>query len=192
MADSIASIRQQLLACTHCEAHLPLGANPIFSFSKHSKIALISQAPGVLAHQKSIPYKDPSGKRLRNWLGVDEATFYNPNNFAILPIGFCYTGKGKSGDLPPRKECAPLWHSRIWEVLENIQLKIVIGQYAQHAYLLHRKRNLTLTVQTYQEYLPEFFPLVHPSPRNRFWLAKHPWFEEEVIPDLKKKVSSLL
>ena len=141
MADSIAALQKQLLACTHCEAHLPLGANPIFSFSKHSKIALISQAPGVLAHKKSIPYKDPSGRRLRNWLGVDEATFYNPNHLAILPMGFCYPGKGKSGDLPPRRECDPLWHARIWEVLENIQLKIVIGQYAQQAYIPNRKRN---------------------------------------------------
>lgn len=192
MDRKITLLQQQLSNCTHCEAYLPLGANPIFSFSKHSKIALISQAPGVLAHEKSIPYKDPSGKRLRNWLGVDEATFYNPDNFAILPMGFCYPGKGKSGDLPPRKECAPLWHPLIWEVLENIQLKIVIGQYAQHAYLPNRKRNLTLSVQAYQEYLPEFFPLVHPSPRNRFWLAKNPWFEEEVIPDLKRKVQELI
>ncbi|MEL6721491.1 MAG: uracil-DNA glycosylase family protein [Bacteroidota bacterium] len=178
--------------CTYCEPHLPLGANPIFSFSEDSKVALISQAPGILAHQKSIPYKDPSGKRLRTWLGVDEKTFYNPHHFAILPMGFCYPGKGKSGDLPPRKECAPLWHHQIWELLDNIQLKIVIGQYAQQAYLPNRKRNLTLSVQAYQKYLPEFFPIVHPSPRNRFWLAKNPWFETEVIPSLRKKIQELI
>ncbi|MEM8523258.1 MAG: uracil-DNA glycosylase family protein [Bacteroidota bacterium] len=192
MAASIVTLQQQLRTCTHCEPHLSLGANPIFSFSKNSKIALISQAPGILAHEKSVPYKDPSGRRLRDWLDVDEATFYDPDNFAILPMGFCYPGKGKSGDLPPRKECAPLWHHRIWDVLDNIQLKIVIGQYAQRAYLPNQKRNLTLSVQAYKEYLPQFFPLVHPSPRNRFWLAKNPWFEEEVIPDLREMVNGIL
>jgi len=192
MNNQIDFLTQQLRNCTHCETQLPLGANPIFSFSEHSKIALISQAPGILAHQKSIPYKDPSGKRLRDWLDVDEATFYHTDNFAILPMGFCYPGKGKSGDLPPRKECASLWHAHIWEVLKNIQLKIVIGQYAQQTYLRNRKRNLTLTVQAYQEYLPDFFPLVHPSPRNRFWLMKNPWFEAEVIPDLRKTIHELI
>ena len=193
MSDQLQQLKQELTACTHCEAHLPMGAKPIFSFSRQSKIALVSQAPGILAHNKGIPYHDPSGVRLRAWLGVDEAQFYNPDNFAILPMAFCYPGKGKSGDLPPRKEWAPLWHKRIWDVLENVQLSILIGQYAQKAYLgKTRKQNLTETVAAYEEYLPDCFPIIHPSPRNRIWLKKNAWFEADVISVLRKKVKIIL
>lgn len=186
-------LKEELANCTFCEPHLPLGAKPIFQFSANTKIALVSQAPGLLAHRSGIAYQDPSGRRLRNWLDVDEATFYNPDNFGILPMGFCYPGKGKGGDLPPRKECAPLWHDRIWANLSNIQLTLLIGQYAQKAYLgKSKKRNLTLTVQAYRAYLPKFFPIVHPSPRNRIWFRKNVWFEEEVIPDLQQLVKKIL
>ncbi|MEM9848360.1 MAG: uracil-DNA glycosylase family protein [Bacteroidota bacterium] len=193
METAIQSLKSTLSDCTHCEAHLPLGAKPIFNFSAHSKIVLVSQAPGSLAHHSGIPYQDPSGVRLRDWLGVDETQFYRPDNFAILPMAFCYPGKGKSGDLPPRKECAPIWHQRIWAALEHIQLIVLIGQYAQKAYLGNaRKKNLTQTVAAYQEYLPKFFPIVHPSPRNRIWLRKNAWFEAEVIPALRDRVKVLI
>lgn len=193
MKTAIQSLKSTLSDCTHCEAHLPLGAKPIFNFSAHSKIVLVSQAPGALAHHSGVPYQDPSGVRLRDWLGVDETQFYRPDNFAILPMAFCYPGKGKSGDLPPRKECAPIWHQRIWAALEHIQLIVLIGQYAQKAYLGNaRKKNLTQTVAAYQEYLPKFFPIVHPSPRNRIWLRKNAWFEAEVIPALRDRVKVLI
>ena len=186
-------LQTELANCTFCEPHLPLGAKPIFQFSAKTKIALVSQAPGLLAHRSGIAYQDPSGRRLREWLAVEEATFYNPDNFGILPMGFCYPGKGKGGDLPPRKECAPLWHDRIWASLENVQLTLLIGQYAQKAYLgKSKKRNLTLTVQAYQEYLPKFFPVVHPSPRNQIWFRKNAWFEAEVVPNLQQLVKKII
>lgn len=189
----IDKLKSRISACKHCEENLACGANPIFSFSANSKIVLVSQAPGIHAHNKSIPYQDQSGVRLRSWLGVSDEVFYNPDNFAILPMGFCYPGKGKSGDLPPRKECAELWHESVWEQLQSVQLILLIGQYAQKAYLKQqRKRNLTETVKAYEAYLPKFFPLVHPSPRNQIWLKKNDWFEETVIPALQNRIAHLI
>jgi uracil-DNA glycosylase len=142
---------REISNCTHCAECLPLGPKPILSFSDQSKILLIGQAPGTAAHNSGIAFHDPSGRRLREWLDVDEETFYNPDNFAILPMGFCYPGRGKSGDLPPRKECAPLWHDQVHAKLENVQLKLLIGQYAQKYYLgKARERTLTATVQNFR------------------------------------------
>lgn len=189
MQDLLHDIRQ----CRICEAHLPLGAKPIAEAHRDSKIVLLSQAPGRVAHQKGIAWDDASGKRLREWLGVDEDTFYNSKNFAIMPMGFCYPGKGKSGDLPPRKECAPQWHDLLWKELKSVELVILIGAYAQKQYLKKEaKRTLTETVANYRDYLPKYFTLPHPSPRNRFWLTKNPWFEDEVLSELKIKVNSIL
>nr|WP_321221704.1 uracil-DNA glycosylase family protein [uncultured Psychroserpens sp.] len=189
MQDLLLEIRQ----CRICEAHLPLGARPISEAHKNSKIVLLSQAPGRVAHQKGIAWMDASGKRLREWLGVDEDTFYNPQNFAIMPMGFCYPGKGKSGDLPPRPECAPTWHDLLWQEFKNVELVILIGAYAQKQYLKEQaKRTLTETVANYNNYLPKYFVLPHPSPRNRFWLTKNPWFEEEVLLELKMKINTIL
>ncbi len=189
----IKQLKSNIKKCTYCAPHLPLGANPIFSFSQQSKIVLVSQAPGILAHQKSIPYQDKSGERLRSWLGVSDEVFYNPANFAILPMGFCYPGKGKSGDLPPRKECAPMWHQQVWEQLIEVNLVILIGQYAQKYYLKdERLNNLTNTVRAYENYLPQFFPLVHPSPLNQIWIKKNEWFTREVLPALKARVALIL
>lgn len=186
-------LQEQIKSCTHCQEYLPFAPNPIFSFSATSKIVLVSQAPGVKAHNSSVPYKDPSGVKLKTWLGVKDEVFYNPAHFAILPMGFCYPGKGKSGDLPPRKECAPLWHEQVWTVLQDVQLILLIGQYAQAKYLgKTRKNNLTQTVAAYQSYLPKYFPLVHPSPRNRMWHRKNPWFEQKVIPHLQVLVKEIL
>lgn len=187
MQELLYSIRD----CRVCEDHLPLGPNPIIEATKKSKIVLISQAPGRVVHNSRKAWYDQSGKKLREWLDVDEETFYNPDNFAILPMGFCYPGKAKSGDLPPRKECAPLWHEAVWRELKNVELKILIGSYAGN-YYLNDNRNLTEKVQNYKDYLPEFWPVPHPSPVNRFWRIKNPWFEEEVIPEFQQKVKAIL
>ncbi len=179
----------QIRSCTHCKEHLPLGPRPIVAAHPESKIIIIGQAPGTKVHQTGIPWDDPSGKQLRNWLGVSDEQFYDERLFAIAPMGFCYPGKGKSGDLPPRPECAPQWHAPLMEQMPNLKLVILIGQYAQKHYLRDdMKGNLTETVKNYREFLPDYFALPHPSPRNRFWLSNNPWFEEKVLPDLKEKV----
>ncbi|MDF0714905.1 uracil-DNA glycosylase family protein [Muricauda sp. 334s03] len=179
--------------CSHCEEHLPLGPRPIVAAHPDSRIAIIGQAPGTKVHQTGVPWDDPSGRQLRKWLGVTDEQFYNEQLFALIPMGFCYPGKGKSGDLPPRPECAPLWHKALISQMPNLTLTILIGQYAQNYYLgSTMKRNLTETVKHYQEYLPDCFVLPHPSPRNRFWLSKNPWFDLEVLPELKKKILNSL
>jgi uracil-DNA glycosylase len=189
MSDLLKEIRN----CTLCAVHLALGPKPILSGNERSKIAIVSQAPGRIAHLSGVPFQDPSGKNLRNWLGVDEGTFYNEDHFAIAPMGFCYPGKGNGGDLPPRPECAPMWHSQLFDYLQGLELKLLIGQYSQNKYLgKRRKKNLTETVRAFDEYLPEYFPLPHPSPRNGIWMRKNPWFEEEVLPALKKEVRRIL
>jgi len=159
----------------------------------NSKIAIIGQAPGIRVHKSSVPWDDPSGVRLRAWLGIDEKAFYNPQNIAIIPMGFCYPGKGKNGDLPPRKECAPQWHPKLFKHLKKIELTLLIGMYAQEHYLGDaKKKTLTATVQNYNEYLPKYLPLPHPSPRNNIWLRKNPWFEKDVLPILQKTVKRVL
>lgn len=177
--------------CRVCEDHLPLGPNPIIEATKKSKIVLISQAPGRIVHNTNKAWNDQSGKKLREWLDVVEETFYNPDNFAILPMGFCYPGKAKTGDLPPRKECAPMWHEEVWREMANVKLKILIGSYACN-YYLPDNRNLTEKVNNYKDYLPEYWPIPHPSPVNRFWRSKNPWFEEEVIPEFQQKIRRIL
>lgn len=179
--------------CTICAAYLPLGPRPVFSFAKDSKIAIIGQAPGTKVHESGIPWDDASGKQLRKWLNVTEEAFYNPSNFAIVPMGFCYPGKGKSGDLPPRPECAPQWHESMFQQMGSVELFILIGTYAQAYYLNDRtEKNLTETVRNFEAYLPTYFPLPHPSPRNRFWLSKNMWFEKDVLPELRKRVQRTL
>lgn len=189
MKNLLKDIRQ----CTICEAHLPLRPRPIVSAHKDSKIVIIGQAPGLKVHTTGIPWDDPSGKQLRKWLDVTDELFYDETKIALVPMGFCYPGKGKSGDLPPRPECAPQWHQKLLDQMPNLQLVILIGMYSQKYYLKEKaKRTLTETVAEYKTYLPNYFPLPHPSPRNRFWLTKNPWFEKEVIPELQEKVSQIL
>ncbi len=188
---------QQLLSdiknCKICDAQLPMGANPVLAASPKSKILVVGQAPGIRVHQSNIPWNDKSGDNLRQWLGVDKETFYNPDIFAIIPMGFCYPGTGKSGDLPPRKECAPQWHSALLAMMPHIELVLLIGQYAQGYYLKEKtKATLTETVQAHAEYLPKYFPLPHPSPRNNIWQKKNPWFSIEVLPTLKNNVELIL
>lgn len=186
------ALLSEIRDCTLCKEHLPLGPRPIIEAAINSKIILISQAPGRIVHESGTAWADQSGKKLREWLDVDEETFYNTSNFAILPMGFCYPGKAATGDLPPRKECAPLWHDKVHSELKNVQLILLIGSYATSYYFPKEKTNLTHKVSEYKNYLPAYWPLPHPSPVNRFWRAKNPWFEEEVVPKLQKKIKSIL
>jgi uracil-DNA glycosylase len=187
------SLENDIRNCTICAEYLPLGPKPILQIHPQAKIAIISQAPGRLAHESGIPWDDPSGVRLREWLATDEATFYQPENFAIIPMGFCFPGKGKTGDLPPRKECAPQWHQALLNMMPQLELTLLIGQYAQKYYLsTKRKKNLTETVRQFQEYLPVQLPLPHPSPLNARWRKKNPWFNTEVLPVLRKQVAACL
>lgn len=171
--------------CRMCEPHLPLGANPIVRGKPSATLLIIGQAPGTRVHQTGIPWNDPSGVRLRKWLEMDEQDFYDENQVAIIPMGFCYPGKGKSGDLPPRRECAPTWHQRILSLLPNIRTTLLIGNYAQQYYLKDKPNTLTETVKLWQHWAPTYFPLPHPSPRNTLWLKKNPWFEQHELPAIR-------
>lgn len=183
----------EIRECTTCTDSLEHGVNPILSASKSARIVIIGQAPGRRVHESGIPWDDTSGKNLRNWLGIEPEVFYDESKIALVPMGFCYPGKGKSGDLPPRKECAPQWHDLVLDCMKNRKLTILIGQYSQDYYLREsNKRNLTETVKNYTEYLPKYFPLPHPSPRNNIWQKKNPWFVRELLPELKKTVYSAL
>ncbi len=187
------TLLSNIRACDVCKAHLPLGPRPVVTAHRDAKMIIIGQAPGTKVHNSGIPWDDPSGKQLRKWLGITDSLFYNETKIAIVPMGFCYPGKGKSGDLPPRPECAPLWHQPLFDHMQHLQLIILIGQYAQKYYLKQlAKANLTETVKAYYEYLPTYFPVPHPSPRNRFWLTKNPWFQDEVVPTLQQKVKEIL
>lgn len=178
--------------CKLCEANLPLGPRPVLSANPSARLLIIGQAPGTRVHETGIPWNDPSGDRLRQWLGLDREQFYDERRVAIVPMGFCYPGRGKSGDLPPRPECAPQWHQRIFSDLPDIQLTLLIGQYAQAYYLDRRYKSLTERVKAWREYGPEYMPLVHPSPRNTHWLQRNPWFELELVPQLRQRVQRLL
>jgi len=179
--------------CEVCKAHLPLGPRPIVAAHPNSKIVIIGQAPGTKVHKTGVPWDDPSGRQLRKWLGVSDEVFYDETKIALIPMGFCYPGKGKYGDLPPRTECAPLWHRPLLANMPNIELVILIGMYAQKWYLgKDAKKTLTETVASYEAYLPKNLPLPHPSPRNRFWLTKNPWFDKNVVPELQQRISILV
>ena len=163
------------------------------SFSGSSKIIIIGQAPGLKVHKSGIPWDDASGERLREWLNVSNDEFYNTKNFGIVPMGFCYPGKGKSGDLPPRPECAELWMDQVLKTLKKAELIILIGQYSQNYFLEDDKKGtLTETVKAWKDYLPEYFVLPHPSPRNNIWLKKNPWFEKKLVPELQKTINKLI
>lgn len=179
--------------CEVCSAYLPLGPRPIVTAHGKARIVLIGQAPGTKVHETGIPWDDASGKQLRQWLGVTDEQFYDEKKFAFVPMGFCYPGKGNGGDLPPRTECAPLWHQKLWDQMPDLELIVLIGAYAQKYYLKKEmQQNLTETVKAYQTYMPRYFPLPHPSPRNRFWLRKNPWFEEQVVSALRNSVDKAL
>ena len=183
---------QEIRQCSICRPHLPYGTNPVLSAHPDSKIAIIGQAPGSIVHQSGVPWEDKSGDRLRAWLQVGQSDFYNPANFALVPMGFCYPGQGKSGDLPPRKECAPQWHGQLFEQMDKLELILLVGSYAQAYYLKEKKqKTLTETVRNFKDYLPDYFVLPHPSPRNNIWMRKNPWFEKEALPALRHIVRGI-
>ena len=184
---------KQVRECSLCATHLPFKPKPVFQIGTKAKILIAGQAPGSKVQATGIPFDDPSGQRLREWMGVDAEIFYDPEKIAILPMGFCYPGKGKSGDLPPRPECAKEWRNQLLELMPDIQLTLAIGQYAQQWHLRENKKsNLTKTVTAWQEYWPDILPLPHPSPRNNIWLKKNPWFQSDILPVLKHKIEKIL
>jgi len=184
---------EKVRACRVCEAFLPNPPKPILLAGASARVMIVGQAPGRRVHETGIPWNDPSGDRLRSWLGVGREAFYDTARFAIIPTAFCYPGTGKGGDLPPRPECAPLWHPPLREALPAVELILLVGQYAQAYYLgERRKANLTETVRAWREYGPAFLPMPHPSPRNQMWLKRNPWFEEEVIPELRRRLAALI
>lgn len=193
MKAETAKLINEVKVCTICAEHLPLGPRPVFQMHPKAKILIAGQAPGVRVHETGIPFNDPSGDRLRAWMGVNLETFYDAEKIAIMPMGFCYPGTGKSGDLPPRPECSVTWRKKLLAQLPNIELTLVIGKYAQDWHLgVQQKENLTETVRAWKDYWPNMLVLPHPSPRNNIWLKKNPWFDKEVIPKLKRIVREIL
>ncbi len=184
----LADVRQ----CTLCEQALKHGVRPVLQFHPSAKILIAGQAPGRKVHDTGVPFDDASGKRLREWLGVDESIFYDVRQVAILPMGFCYPGTGKSGDLPPRKECAQAWRASLMERFVNLRLTLVIGQYAMAWHMPDVKGSLTEVVSDWQQHLPAQLPLPHPSPRNNIWLKKNAWFAEQTVPALQAQVQTVL
>ena len=187
------NLLSEIRSCTVCKAFLPYSPKPIIQASAASKIIIIGQAPGLKVQNSGVPWDDISGNNLREWMGVDKQTFYNEKIFALVPMGFCYPGRGKSGDLPPRPECAPLWHPKVLKAMPKVKLTLLIGHYAQNYYLKDNTKNtLTETVHNFHEYLPNYIPLPHPSPRNNIWQKKNEWFKEKLIPRLQEMVESIL
>ena len=179
-------------SCRVCEAHLPLGPRPVLQAGTTARILIVGQAPGVRAHTSGVPWDDPSGERLRAWTGLNTSLFYDASKIAIVPMGFCYPGRGLGGDLPPRRECAALWLDHLLVQLPNIELTLLIGLHAQRHFLgRHRKATLTETVKAWREFSPKYMPLPHPSPRNTPWFQRNPWFDEDLLPVLKQRVRTL-
>lgn len=192
-SDSLAALLAKIRACRLCEAHLPLGPRPIARAGRSARILVIGQAPGTKVHETGIPWNDPSGDRLRDWMALDRDSFYDESRIAIMPMGFCYPGRlPKGGDAPPRPECAPAWHEKLRAELPAVELTLLVGSYAQ-AHYLHdgRKANMTETVRGWRDHAPAIIPTPHPSWRSTNWLKKNPWFEEEVLPVLRRRVATL-
>lgn len=192
MTTDLDRLLAEIRACRLC-ADLPAGPRPVLRAAHGARILVAGQAPGIRVHETGIPWNDPSGDRLREWMGVDRATFYDPARIAIVPMGFCYPGTGRSGDLPPRPECAAAWHGRLVPMLADVELTVCIGQYALAWHLgARRKATLTDTVRAWRDYAPAYLPLPHPSGRNNGWLKRNPWFGTEVLPHLRARVAALL
>ena len=190
MGETLEALLAEVRGCNLCAAELPLGPRPVVQADARARILLASQAPGRAVHESGIPFDDPSGRRLREWLGVSPEQFYDASRFAIVPMGFCYPGKGKSGDLPPRRECAPQWRAPLLAALPQVELLIAVGGYAVREHLA--ERSLTAAVENFRTHLPAQIALPHPSPRNTYWLQKHPWFERDVLPALRRRVRQVL
>lgn len=175
-----------------CSEHLPLGPKPVLQIHPEAKILIAGQAPGRKVHESGVPFDDASGNRLREWMGVSREVFYNPRQIALLPMGFCFPGSGKSGDLPPRPECAIAWRSQLLEQLQQLQLTLVLGKYAQVYHLGKESGSVTERVQSWRKHWPLLVPMPHPSPRNNLWLRRNPWFEDELVPILQQRIAKLL
>lgn len=188
----LSSLLKEVRACTLCAGHLPLVPRPIFQLHASAPILIAGQAPGRAAHESGIPFNDPSGDRLRAWLGLSREIFYDASQVAILPMGFCFPGTGKSGDLPPRPECALKWRAALLSHLRNLELTLIIGQYAQAYHLPNQRTSLTEAVRAWQKNWPHLVLLPHPSPRNNLWLKRNPWFEQELLPVLRTRISEIL
>lgn len=190
--NSFEELLRQVRNCTICASELPLGPKPVLQVSPQARILIVGQAPGRRAHESGLPFDDASGDRLREWLGISRAQFYDPAQVAVLPMGFCFPGSGKSGDLPPRPECAPAWRDKLMAHLPDIQLTLLLGQYAQQYHFGRDKRTLTERVKNWQVTWPQIVALPHPSPRNNLWLKRNPWFETELLPELRNRVATLI
>ncbi|HTQ99363.1 MAG TPA: uracil-DNA glycosylase family protein [Candidatus Acidoferrum sp.] len=188
----IAALLAEVRACTLCAPHLPLGPRPVLQLDPAAAILIAGQSPGRKVHATGLPFNDASGDRLRLWLGLTREQFYDPKLVAILPMGFCYPGTGKSGDLPPRPECAAHWRASLLQTLQRLRLTIVLGQYAVAWHLPQEAGGLTRAVENWQRYWPDVVPLPHPSPRNNGWLVRNPWFERELVPQLRDRVTTIL
>ena len=189
---SLPTLLAQVRACTLCADQLPLGPRPVLQMHGSARILIAGQAPGTRVHATGLPFNDPSGERLRDWLGVTRETLYDERLMAIVPMGFCYPGRGKSGDLPPRPECAPAWRATLLRRLKHLELTVVIGHYAQAWHLSGAGATLTEVVRSWRKHWPAVVPLPHPSPRNNLWLRRNPWFEQEVLPALRTRVAEVL
>lgn len=191
--DTFVQIRDAIRADPQNAEFTARGLEPLFAASAQARIMLVGQAPGRVAQEAGVPWDDQSGDRLRAWMGVDRTTFYDPDKVAIVPMDFYFPGKGKSGDLPPRKGFAEKWHPALRAMMPQVRLTILVGAYANRRYLhLKSSAKLTDVVRDYRSYLPDYFPLVHPSPRNQIWMAKNPWFQQEVLPALRNQVALAL
>lgn len=193
-ANGLPALLDEARACRMCAEHLPLGPRPMLRAREAARILIVGQAPGTRVHETGVPWNDPSGNRLRAWLDLDRETFYDQNRIAIIPMGLCYPGRDPNGgDRPPRPECGPLWHPRLRERLPEIRLTLLAGRYAQTFYLKdRRKKTVTETVSAWRDYWPEFVPTPHPSWRSNGWLKRNPWFEKELVPELRNAVRRLL
>jgi len=183
---------RRVRACTICAEVLPHEPRPVIQLSESSRILVVGQAPGRRVHETGLPFNDPSGDRLRQWMGVTRDTFYDEQKMAILPMGFCYPGTGKSGDLPPRPECAAAWRQALLARLPEIRLTLLIGQYAHAWHLKAQHRSVTDNVRAWRDYWPEIIPMPHPSPRNNLWLRNNPWFEQDVVPAMQERIAGVL
>lgn len=193
MEQGLDAVLTQARACRRCAQALPHEPRPVLRASTEARLLIVGQAPGSRVHASGIPWDDASGTRLRDWMGVTPEVFYDERRIAIMPMGLCYPGKGKSGDLPPRPECAPAWHPPILQQLSKIELILLVGRYAQNHYLGENGRpTLSDTVQAWRDYLPRFVPLPHPSPRNQAWWLRRPWFEAELLPILRHRVARVI
>ena len=192
ISQDLSRLLTEIRQCRECASALPCPPRPVLAAAVEAKVLIIGQAPGRRVQESGIAWDDPSGNRLREWLGIDSETFYNESFIALMPMGFCYPGTGKSGDLPPRPECAPLWHDSLLALMPHIQLTLLIGTYSQRYYLGNNtKKTLTETVAAWEDYQPHYLPLPHPSPRNNIWIKKNPWFEDNILPYLKQRISEL-